>query len=463
MLSIGKHLFGTAILLAALATPSLAQSSRPVAFVNARLLTMTGEDIARGTLVVRNGSIEALGADVAPPAGAKVIDCAGGTIMPGIVSAFSRAGLLVSPPRSAAPARSGRRGRSSRSGPSEASSSRATNSAATKALDRLDPRQDVFHELLEQGVTTLALTPPGSGFPGIGATLRPDGKTLEELTLNDDAFVVVGAGADTATKKLLKENFEKAKKALEERKKPAPKPAEEKPKSEEKPAEGKPEEKAAEGKPEEKAGDKPAEGQAPRGGRPQGQAAKQDPNTEVLADLLEGKRRAFLQIDSANELAHYLHAVGEDLEFPRTVVVTRHDARAGTLDVVMEKVKALKASLMLPVSLSTRPNTTQPTNPAKAFADAGIELAFVVGETDKDLAQLRFKLMELVRTGLPRDIALRGITSIPAKMLGVDKEAGTLEVGKQADLVVLTGDPLDPTSKVQSVWLRGTRVEKQLP
>jgi imidazolonepropionase-like amidohydrolase len=82
-----------ALLPLALASVGAAQSTRPVAFTNARLVTVAGDPIERGTLVVRNGKIEAIGADAVVPAGARVVDASGMTIMPGLVSAWSHAGL----------------------------------------------------------------------------------------------------------------------------------------------------------------------------------------------------------------------------------------------------------------------------------------------------------------------------------------------------------------------------------
>ncbi len=67
------------------------------------------------------------------------------------------------------------------------------------------------------------------------------------------------------------------------------------------------------------------------------------------------------------------------------------------------------------------------------------------------LDQARFA----VRYGLPTDQALMSITLHPAKILNLDKEIGSIEVGKQADLVALSGDPLKPTSRVEWTMLRG--------
>jgi hypothetical protein len=465
-----------AALLAAAAGAQAARpaDSRPVAFTNARLHTFEGDAIASGTLVVRDGRIHALGADVAVPAGAVVVDCKGGSIMPGLVSAFSRAGLEDR----AEPREEPRDGRRRRGGPPvdmapQRSGGGAQNQAATKVVERVYARQRVFGELLREGVTSLALTPRGNGFPGLGAVLRPDGRTLEQLILDDDAFVFVGMARDSQAKKILKEGFEKAKKVVEERKKPKEeaKPAEAKPA--EKPAEPpkgneppKPPEPKPEPKPDPKPEPKPEdekEGSQPPQGQPTAQkppTPPKDPNIEVLADLLEGKRRAILQIDSAADLLHWYHACGEDLTFPRAIAVPRHDTSSGTFDMVVEQAKKLGAAMLLPIELATKPRSRYLIHPARILHDAGIEIGFVVGESRPAVRSSFFQLMELVRTGLPADVALKGVTLVPARALGIDSQVGSLKVGKKANLLVFRGDPLDPTSELSSVWLEGRQVPK---
>ena len=85
---------------AALVCGVQAQDARPLAIQNARILTMQNGVIDNGTLLVRNGAIEAVGTDVEIPAGYQVVDAGGGTVMPGLVSAWSHAGLnRATPPR----------------------------------------------------------------------------------------------------------------------------------------------------------------------------------------------------------------------------------------------------------------------------------------------------------------------------------------------------------------------------
>jgi imidazolonepropionase-like amidohydrolase len=462
----GRLSFLTAVLLVATAN---AQDVRPVAFTNARIVTVSGKTVESGTLVIKDGKITALGPDVPAPAGARIVDATGLTILPGLVSAVSRAGFAAEP--RATPSPSTRRRQRDNTSPVTPRGS-AQNSAATKVVDSLHARQDIFGRLLRTGITSLALSPQGSGLPGLGAVLRPDGRTLEDLTADDDAFVQIDMTRDGPTKKLLKEAFEKAQKLVEERKqppkaaetpsepkdKPAAKPAAadapkgEAPKEEPKPQpRPEPEPKPAET---EKKDDKapPAAAKAPQ---------RADPNLEVLADLLEGKRRAILQIDSAADLQHWQQAVDDEIEFPRTLCVTRHDSQSGTIEVAIETVKSMKCAVLLPPDLSVEPRTAHLTHPAKQLHDAGIEVGFVVGDNPAAVRFLFYRLMHLVRSGLPRDVALRGVTLVPAKALGIDEAKGSLEVGKDADLLLFRGDPLDPSSELLTVWLAGHEVEKQ--
>jgi imidazolonepropionase-like amidohydrolase len=69
----------------------------------------------------------------------------------------------------------------------------------------------------------------------------------------------------------------------------------------------------------------------------------------------------------------------------------------------------------------------------------------------------------LVRAGLPRDVALRGVTVVPSAVLGIAADTGSLEVGKKANLLLFSGDPLDPSSSLRSVWLAGHLVETGSP
>ena len=448
-----------------------AQGQRPIAIVNANVLTMEGKPIQMGMVLFRNGKIVEVGKKVKVPAGAKIIDAKGGTVMPGLVSAYSRVGLSgARPARQRMPIRF--RGRRSRPPTRRGGSGSGGNRAAKKVVVGLYARQKVFGELLEQGVTTLALSPSGGGFPGQGAILDPAGKTLEELTVDDAAFLMVSPANNTKSKKLLKDTFEKAKKVLEERKKPAPKPPAKKPATAKKPAsKPTPPKPAKKGEKKEEKKEPPKKKPAPTTKKTTAKKApakkpkpkKKDPNLEVLADLLDGKRRAFIGLNSATDVLHYLDAVG-DTRFKATILAIRsltQSAQSGLLDQVSDQLKKLKVSVLMTPSLAQKPWTNHWVNPAKNLHAAGIQVGFVLGDSKGQLRTLFARLIEVVRFGLDREVALRAVTLVPATMLGVQGRVGSIKKDKDADLLLFSGDPLDPQSQLVTVWHKGTEVKKE--
>lgn len=143
------------------------------------------------------------------------------------------------------------------------------------------------------------------------------------------------------------------------------------------------------------------------------------------------------------------------------MVVSRHDTLGGTVDHVIEPLKAWQCPVLLPLDMATLPRSQLLIHPSKQLHEAGIEIGFHLGDTPQTVRYVFFRLMELVRYGLPADVALRGVTQVPAKSLGLDKEVGALEVGKRANLLVFQGDPLAPTGQLESVWLQGREVPQQ--
>lgn len=77
--------------------------------------------------------------------------------------------------------------------------------------------------------------------------------------------------------------------------------------------------------------------------------------------------------------------------------------------------------------------------------------------------QLTLQAAMAVRLGLPHEVAIRGLTINPARMVGIDHRVGSLEVGKDADLVVWSGDPLDPRSHVHHTIVNGQKAYARDP
>ena len=92
----------------------------------------------------------------------------------------------------------------------------------------------------------------------------------------------------------------------------------------------------------------------------------------------------------------------------------------------------------------------------KVLSDAGVPLAFSLGNGFADYLK---GVRKLVAAGLPKDAALQAMTSGAAAILGVSDKVGTIEVGKLANLVFLTGDFIDDKSTVQGLIVEGAQID----
>ncbi|HLU48760.1 MAG TPA: amidohydrolase family protein, partial [Planctomycetota bacterium] len=102
-----------------------------------------------------------------------------------------------------------------------------------------------------------------------------------------------------------------------------------------------------------------------------------------------------------------------------------------------------------------------PENPARLVA-AGIPIAFT-SEGLEDRRQFLARVRRAVRRGLDPNEALRALTTLPAELLGISSELGTVEPGKLASIIVTDGDIFDDDTKIVDVWVRGTRYELETP
>lgn len=89
---------------------------------------------------------------------------------------------------------------------------------------------------------------------------------------------------------------------------------------------------------------------------------------------------------------------------------------------------------------------------------AGVSVSFINGSDSHNARKIRQVAGNAVANGMPWEAGLAGITLAPAKALGVDAQIGSIEVGKMADLVLWTADPLDVASTAQAMWLAGKSI-----
>jgi imidazolonepropionase-like amidohydrolase len=351
-----------------------------VALTNLRIIPVTKSVIESGTIVIKGGKIVAVGAEIKPPAGARIVEGRGLVAFPGLVHPYSRLGL-----------------------PDGLSAVGVTPQHL--AFDEINPTADAIAQAARSGVTTFVLQPLGSGIAGQAAALKPAGWTREEQVIEKSAALRLQLLPGTAGKEALRQALEGAKKAVEGEKKTPP--------------------------------------------------AKPDDKTAVLAKFLKGELPGFVEVPGPGELLHFWQVMEPFAEFkPRLTFVAGPEIYKAAAE-----LGSRKARVILRPMVALAPFTRERINTAAELVTAGVEVAFApMSDAPEALQGCLFRVAELVKFGLPREAALRAVTIVPAGMAGLDKRIGSIEAGKDADLLLFSGDPLSPQSRLREVYITGTSV-----
>jgi imidazolonepropionase-like amidohydrolase len=181
-------------------------------------------------------------------------------------------------------------------------------------------------------------------------------------------------------------------------------------------------------------------------------------NTKLAAvqEVLEGKVILYINAEYASDIVSALQFV-ERMQIPKVVLVTGSQVLQ-----VLEMVKQRKIPVVLQRihALPTRPedNPNLETELPKKLVDAGI-LCALSYEGDMEIMgsrNLAFLAGSSVRGGLSKEEALQLISLNPAKIMGLEKQFGTIEIGKDATLFLSEGDALDMKSqKLTNAWIQG--------
>jgi imidazolonepropionase-like amidohydrolase len=175
---------------------------------------------------------------------------------------------------------------------------------------------------------------------------------------------------------------------------------------------------------------------------------------EGLVDVLDGKRVVHWHTHRHDDIATALR-VSNEFGFR---VVLQHATEAGKVADDIAKAGA-PCSIILVDSPGGKLETMDLTWKYGAILEkAGVLVAF---HTDDPITDSRWFLRAAglgVRAGMTRKTALEALTINGAKVLGLEKSVGSLEPGKDADFIVLSGDPLSVYTHVLETWVDGTRV-----
>ena len=385
-----------------------------------RAETVSHGTIEHAVILVEDGKIVTIGQDLPIERGIPVLDRPGWTAMPGLVNPYSRVGL------------------DGRAGDRE----EPHFSAAAELYARGDP----YEALREAGVTTLGQYPVGRGMPGQAVVVRTKGDTPGELLIREGAYLKLDFSSDSRSKKRVRDAFEKVDDYIEKEKKAREKWEKEKEKASKKKPSKKDEEKKGEAKQDEE-GDKKKEGP--------GKYVPPEPDEKVVPfmALRKGELSALVSIRRAGDYLHWLDAIGdEEFEWGLRVPTVRE------LDIfhVKDRLGERACRVAMEAQISVHPNTMRYRNLPAELAEAGAKPVLLPrSDSGPGHEQWLRSVGELVAFGLGRDVALRSITLEPAGLLGVDDRVGSLEAGKHANVLFLSGDPFETSTRVEAVMLEG--------
>jgi len=385
-------------------TAALPAAARDIAIRNVEILPVSGNRIARGTVVVRGDRIAAIGADVTAPAGAEIVDGVGLTACPGFFDTFTGIGLVEIA-----------------NVPASNDSQETTDpiSPQLRASDSFFLDSELRPVERAAGILVVLSAPgPGPVISGQTALVRMAGDTFEDAAVLPSAGLLVNLG-------------ESPKRAFGDRGRA----------------------------PQTRMGIAALLRQVLLQAREYGAKRAADPKAaldarlEPLAEAIAGKARVLVRANRRDDIETALRFADE---FGlKLVLVGGADAPRLAGELARRKIPVLVAIDQQPDSIETEGASY---DAAARLTKAGVTVAFQSNETTLS-RQLVANVGLAVGYGLPYDEALKALTLNPARIFGVEDRLGSLEAGKEATFILTRGDPLQVRSPVVSVFVRGKRLE----
>lgn len=398
-----------------------------------KILTVTQGIIENGIILIRDGKIVGINRDGVCPADALVIDASHSVVMPGIIDAESYLGLHTeTEPTLPGLAAGARRGILS---PFAQQVSLPTGGAGAstrmKLIAALIPGDPVFQEALRGGVTEILLSPPIGGslfgqatliktLPGSYQDPTSRGRIVKETAAI--CFNMQGGEPRMGQPWLFRDLLIASKGYLQRRMQYVRDHRQ----WEQDRDDAKLQRKDAPAEPVE---------------------VPIDEDQEPLAAMFRGQIPAFVHANRADEILAALKVFRDENSLSLTLV----DAGDGFR--VAEEIRKRSASVVLGPEI-LRTDKGQIINNAEALSHAGVPVLFASG-SGSGTQFLRLNAANAVRNGMDPEAALRALTLTPARTLHVEDRLGSIDVGKDADLVILSGDPLEATSRVEKALVNG--------
>ncbi|HEY2067057.1 MAG TPA: amidohydrolase family protein [Gemmatimonadaceae bacterium] len=397
-----------AVLVAVLAPALPAQT---IAIVGAKIYPVSGPAIERGTVLMRDGRIVSVGADVAVPADAQRIDATGKIVTPGLVNAATQLGVVeigaVGATREATA-----RGREG-------------IAAAFQPWLGLNNTSVLISPARSSGITTVLVTPSGGLIPGQAGAIHLVPGSASDMTLRAPVAMVAVLGPSRGPNPMPRaETIARLREVLDDARVYRTRRAEF-----------------------DRAALRPLA------------ASRLD--LEALFPVLDGRLPLMIEADKASDIEAAMK-LAKDYNF-KLIVANGAEAWQVADKLAAAKVPVLTGAMNnIPESFST---LGQRQENAAILSRAGVPVTVIgnAGGGDEEafnVRNVRIEAGNAVAYGMDWNAALRSITLTPAETFGVADRVGSLAPGKIADVVVWSGDPLEISSQAERVFVRGQEVRE---
>jgi imidazolonepropionase-like amidohydrolase len=396
--------------------PAGAAQADRIAIRGGLVYTMAGAPIEGGTVLIEDGKITRVGRDLSVPSGYTVIDAEGFVVMPGLVSPRSYVGIGSNWRRQ-----------------SHIDETSKPVVPAMEVKHAIEPQAPTFSHARELGVTTALVTPGDRNvIGGQGAVLKMTGVVVDEMIVKERAVMVMGLGRSSkrdgqmpstrmGVAALARETLIKAQEYMQ------------KVESHEN-------------------GDEPLE---------------RDLDMEALIPVLRGETPVLVHAERRDDIYTALRIADE---FGLRIILDGATDAYKLIDEIAERDISVIVEDLFRGAGALEDQGFDPTTPA-VLSDAGIRIAFrprlnsgwvtpASGSPGADLLEIA---AFAVRNGMDVEAALRSVTIDAAGIIGMEHRVGSLEAGKDADLLILRGHPLLTHSVPEAVFIDGQVVYQRDP
>ena len=400
--------------------PQMTNTPAPVYVIrNARIVTVSGADIEGGSVVISQGRISAVGANVSAPAGAQEIDARGLTVYPGMIDLGTNMGLLEVPSV----------------GATADMQELGEINPNISAVWSINPSSTHIAVTRVGGVTSVLSMPSGGTISGQAALIDLAGSSPREMAVVPEAALVIqfptlgggGFAAFLAQQQGITQDAVTARDRRVEELRRLLRDAE-------------------------------AYGRAQDAYRKDPKSVPRPTTDLKLAALVpyaRGERPVIFRAEREREIRAVVR-FADEMKL-RAVIIGGSDAW---------KVASLLKERNVPVILDSILNLPLREDDAydalyenaSKLQAAGVSFCISTGDSGAHVRDLPFQAGMAAAYGLPKTEALKAVTIYPAQIMGVASQLGSIEQGKLANLFITDGDPLEPRTNIKYLFINGRQI-----